>query len=420
MPNVDLAAYTGREQAYIKHCLLENYLPDWGYKIGSAWDDLVFIDGFAGPWRVADADLSDSSFSVAINALKKMQSGLEHARGRKIRVRSILVERRKSALHKLQSFAQRHTTPGFDVHAIGGCFTERLNEITHLISRSRGKTFRFVFLDPKGWKDIPMPVLARFLNARSCEVLINLMARHAVRFLEQNDRKDSYDALFGRVEAMQVLRNTAKHRKLSVMLQEYCLSLKLLCGFKYVSAAAILEPNEEAIRYFLVFGTNHPRGIEVFKKAEQVATRIQNKVRFATIFGRKCQGEFDMSAAPALKTKIVYELRNQYIAMAMERVIEDLLKGEKSLGVPYCDLFARAMELPLVSPEDLIEGIKDLPSVKMVLQGERRRSPSVENAENDRVVVIDRKALEQQLAILKSRSVANETASPGDLGLAVN
>lgn len=420
MPNVDLAAYAGREQAYIKHCLLENYLPDWGYKIGSAWDNLVFIDGFAGPWRVANADLSDSSFSVAINALKKMQSGLAEARGRKISVRSILVERRKKAFQKLQSFAESHTAPGFDVHAVGGRFADRISEITGLVSKSRGRTFRFVFLDPKGWKDIPMPILARFLNARSCEVLINLMARHAVRFLEQNDRKESYDALFGRIEAMEVLRNTPKHRKLTVMLQEYCLSLKLLCGFRYVSAAAILEPNEEAIRYFLVFGTNHPRGIEVFKKAEQAAARIQNKVRFATIFGRKSQGEFDMSGAPALKTKIVYELRNQYVTMAMEHVIEDLLKGPKDLGVPYCDLFARAMELPLVSPEDLMEGIKDLPSVKMILQGERRRSPSVEKGENDRVAVIDRKALEQQLTILKSRFVANENAAPGDLGLPVN
>ncbi len=189
-----------------------------------------------------------------------------------------------------------------------------------------------------------------------------------------------------------------------------------------VDHASSVSPNrgEEVQRNFLVFGTNHPRGIEVFKKAEQAAARIQNKVRFATIFGRKSQGEFDMSGAPALKTKIVYELRNQYVTMAMEHVIEDLLKGPKDLGVPYCDLFARAMELPLVSPEDLMEGIKDLPSVKMILQGERRRSPSVEKGENDRVAVIDRKALEQQLTILKSRFVANENAAPGDLGLPVN
>src|SRR5260221_12636273 len=110
---------------------------------------------------------------------------------------------------------------------------------------------------------------------------------------------------------------------------------------------------------------------------------MQDKVRFETIFGRKVQGEFDMSRTPALKTKIVYELRNQDVAVAMEHVIEDLLQGPKDLGVPYCDLFARAMQLPLVSPEDLMEGINDLPSVRMILEGQRRRSPIVERGEND-------------------------------------
>ncbi len=32
MPKVDLSNYEGREQAYIKHCLLETYLPEWAYK----------------------------------------------------------------------------------------------------------------------------------------------------------------------------------------------------------------------------------------------------------------------------------------------------------------------------------------------------------------------------------------------------
>src|SRR6266568_311768 len=92
MPDVDLGAYAGREQAYIKHCLLEKYLPDWGYKIGTAWDNLVYVDGFAGPWGVTDQDSADSSFGVAINVLRKMRQGLRD-RGRSINIRSVLVER---------------------------------------------------------------------------------------------------------------------------------------------------------------------------------------------------------------------------------------------------------------------------------------------------------------------------------------
>lgn len=54
MAKVDIASYTGREQAYIKHYLLEEYLSSWSYKIGSKWDSLIYIDGFAGPWGATD------------------------------------------------------------------------------------------------------------------------------------------------------------------------------------------------------------------------------------------------------------------------------------------------------------------------------------------------------------------------------
>lgn len=49
MFQLDLENYAGREQAYVKHCLLERYLLEWGFKVGAEWDALVYVDGFAGP-----------------------------------------------------------------------------------------------------------------------------------------------------------------------------------------------------------------------------------------------------------------------------------------------------------------------------------------------------------------------------------
>jgi hypothetical protein len=46
MPKVDLANYLQREQAYIKHCLLEQYLPELIYRVGKKWDSIIYIDGF--------------------------------------------------------------------------------------------------------------------------------------------------------------------------------------------------------------------------------------------------------------------------------------------------------------------------------------------------------------------------------------
>ena len=73
MPKADLSAYTGREQAYVKHYLLEKCLAPLAYKVGSAWDSFVYVDGFSGPWKTTRADYADSSFAVAIDVLREVR-----------------------------------------------------------------------------------------------------------------------------------------------------------------------------------------------------------------------------------------------------------------------------------------------------------------------------------------------------------
>ena len=50
---VDLANYAGREQAYVKHFLLDAYLEALIHKIASRYDHVVYVGGFSGPWQAA-------------------------------------------------------------------------------------------------------------------------------------------------------------------------------------------------------------------------------------------------------------------------------------------------------------------------------------------------------------------------------
>lgn len=93
MPKVDLINYPGREHAYIKHYLLAEYLSRWGYKIGSKWDPLVFIDGFAGPWGSQEAEFADTSFGIALRALNEAVNGLSKV-NRKVRGVCVFVEKK--------------------------------------------------------------------------------------------------------------------------------------------------------------------------------------------------------------------------------------------------------------------------------------------------------------------------------------
>ena len=122
MPKVELSAYEGREQAYIKHCLLEEYLPDWAYKVGSQWDSLVYVDGFAGPWETTSPNYQDSSFGVAVSALSRVAAGFRDNRGRNLKVQCVLVEQDKAAFGKLQTYAASVKRPDFGVEPLSGEF----------------------------------------------------------------------------------------------------------------------------------------------------------------------------------------------------------------------------------------------------------------------------------------------------------
>ncbi len=393
MPNLDLAAYAGKEQAYVKHFLLDKYLVPLTYKVGSAWESIVYIDGFSGPWRVNDPNFADSSFAVAIDALRRASKGL-HERGKSVRMQIILVESNKQAFQKLEVFSANKSTPGFGVKAICGEFVDQIPAINSLVKDSCRSPFRFVFLDPKGWADIPMRSLQPFLKDRSCEVLINLMTRHIIRFLDEDDRAESYQNLFGRPGVLERLRNVPKenNERADQAVREYCRSLAQLCDFKYASSAVILEPNEESIRYFLVYATNDFHGIEVFKQAETAAARTQDDVRHETRVRRTGQREMSFDEGPP-KSRLIVELRERYQQRARKKILQTLITCRDPLGSAYQSLFCEAMAFPLVTPEDLENWVCSLvPHVELCLAGSaQRRKPSP--AADDRVLVINGEAL---------------------------
>jgi three-Cys-motif partner protein len=393
MSKVDLTNYVGREQAYIKHCLLEDYLPDWAYKVGRKWDGLVYVDGFAGPWQTRQADYADSSFGIAIQTLRQCQSGLRETHGRALPMECILIEQNKKAFAQLKQYADVQSQPGFGVHALQGEFIEKIDDIQAIIKQHTQNAFRFVFLDPKGWADIPMKGLQTFLGSRSCEVVINLMTRHIIRFLDEPDREDSYKNLFGRNEVLEILRNSSSrneppHARAEEAVREYARSLRLLCGFKYVSAAVILEPDEESIRYFLVYATNDLTGIEVFKNAETKAARIQDEVRHDSRIRKTGQPSLVFDDRPP-SSKISSRLKQFYSEKSRKRVLEILSGTKPGSNIHYSKIFGEAMAFPLVTSNDLVGWLSTLePDIKLNLAGSTRRRNFLPR-EDDWILVIN-------------------------------
>jgi hypothetical protein len=292
------------------------------------------------------------------------------------------------AFVELERFAVNETSPQFGVHALHGEFVKQIPSIDKLVSGSGKNPFKFILLDPTGWAQIPMEGLKSFLHDRSSEVLVTLMTRDINRFLAQPDRAESYRKLFGRPGVLEILQKTHAEERAEQAVLEYSQSLKQLCGYKYVSAALVLEPIKESIRYFLVYATNHPRGIEVFKAAEIKAAKIQDDIRHQTHIQKTGQPALMFDTNPP-KSRKASALRFRFAERARKRIIALLADCRGPAGVEYQKLFCEAMFYPLVTPEDLVEWIRALePNIRITRGGvSSKRKPSP--AEDDRVVVLN-------------------------------
>jgi hypothetical protein len=158
----------------------------------------------------------------------------------------------------------------------------------------------------------------------------------------------------------------------------------------------ILKPNEESILYFLIYATNHPRGVEVFKAAEIKAARIQDDVRReARVQKAGGQLEFPSDDGPQ-KSRLIWELQQRYTDIARRKVINVLSTTTSAEGVPYKELFCEAMAFPLVTPDDLVGWLLALkPHVRISFElSEKRKQPKKPSPmHDDRVFVVNAQAL---------------------------
>ena len=150
---VALADYAGREQSYVKHVFLEDYLERLVRKTASTFSDIVYIDGYAGPWQSASERFEDTSFGIALTALRRAKESWKQI-GRNVRMSAHLVERDATAYAKLKEASQRFSD--VSVSTYSGDFVGLIPNIIKLIPSN---AFAFFLIDPKGWR-IPLQQLA--------------------------------------------------------------------------------------------------------------------------------------------------------------------------------------------------------------------------------------------------------------------
>jgi three-Cys-motif partner protein len=296
---LSLEDYVGREQSYVKHVFLERYLETLVHKTASAYPHIVYMDGFAGPWQSANEKFEDTSFGIALGALRRARESWKK-NGRDVRMPAFLVERDPGAYARLAGVPARY--PDIAIKTYGADFLEVLPTILRDIP---GQAFAFFLIDPEGWR-IPLRTLGPLLVRPHSEVIFNFMFDFINRAanIDEPVIVSGLDELIpsGNWRAKLDEAESAGHGPVSpderkaILVGAFTESLATLGNYAYVAETTILRPLRDRPLYCLCYATRSPRGIEVFRDCqikaleEQSKTRAATKVKHATTSSG--QGEF--------------------------------------------------------------------------------------------------------------------------------
>lgn len=353
--------YTGREQTYIKHFILRNYLERFAIIVGSKWDALTYVDCFSGPWKAKSEKLEDTSFSIALEQLRKARKVHRERTGRTLRLRCFFLEKTPSAYRKLRLFADK--IDDVDIETKNKELEEGIQDILNFVQRGGPDSFPFIFIDPTGWSGFAMETIAPLLQLNPSEVLINFMTEHIRRFVEspQKQTQASFVNLFGSSQFKDSLIGLEEKDREDALVVAYIESVKRVGSFNHTSSAIVLHPTKDRTHFHLIYATRDPKGIEVFKDAEKKAMPVMEKAREeAQKRGREArsgQTEIAFSIADAHDPSVYFRsLRDRYVARA-RAAIELLLQTEKQ--VVYDDAWSSAMTFPLIWESDLKDWIHE-------------------------------------------------------------
>ena len=310
---IDLAHYVGRgrEQAYVKHHFLAEYLERLIFKLASGYSELVYVDGFSGPWQDRGELFEDTSFGIALRALslaKRTWAEMPQPGQRRVRMTAHLVEKHPAAFERLKGLADMF--PDIEIVTHNGDFTERAPSIAKSLPPH---AFAFVLIDPKGWT-VDLEAIGPLIGRKNCEVVFNFMFDFINRFALLDDPiiAGQLDRLIPMADWRSWIRSVderggrmpdagqrAPDARKRALVRGFAEALGRVGQYRFVADVDVLRPMRDRTLYFLVYGTRRPKGIEVFRDCHIDALQRQSEMRGRMkIEGReKKSGQFELLAS---------------------------------------------------------------------------------------------------------------------------
>lgn len=346
--------YKGREQASVKHMLLRRYLVRLFMILGQRETTINYVDCFAGPWKSENSDLSDTSFGIACEEMKKCFHSLRAKFGREIKFRALFIEKDKSAYEKLEEYVKANTSSQMELYSMQGDFLKLIPEIAKWSSGN----FTFFFVDPLGWKEISAPKLKPLLAIPKSEFMINFMYDFANRGFAQPDKFERHIVeLLGYVPDLSGF--SPGERQLRIV-NLYRAKLKTVFGENaYSSFLPIERPGQYRVLYYLVYLSRHPSGIDAFKNEAERTEEFQAKMQIIAKLDKKAMSSAtgDMFGPDIIDQSSSKLSRSIEISMAKQAFLKLLEDGPVKIDMAA---WAKLLEANICLPADFQIAIREL------------------------------------------------------------
>ena len=289
-------AYIGREQALVKHKLLEAYLEKLILIIGMSAKrerivEIGYVDCFAGPWGDESESMAGTSIAISLQTMDSCRKKLLSL-GVQANIRALYIENNPAAFRRLSGYLQTSTPEGVNSKCLNGDFLSLRDDI---LTWCGAQTFMFFFIDPKGWKDVGVDQLRPLLQRPRSEFLINFIYDFINRTAAMTDWVSDIASFLGTSrETVQSLDGHSPQEREKLLLTCYRDGLKCRVPSpnkrEYrprTGYVRVMEPSKERPKYHLIYLTSHPKGLIEFMEISQNVDLIQKQIRAAKKFDKR-------------------------------------------------------------------------------------------------------------------------------------
>lgn len=264
--------WNAKPHTIAKIAILKSYLDAYFPILGqSKFDqDLVFIDGFAGPGEYNN--YPEGSPIAALNSAIKVRSSLD-SRWRAGKIHFAFIEKERPQyehlLQKTDEFKDYELIRSgkIKIHCFSKSFEDGIPEVKQQLPNAFYKWPLFAFIDPFGATGAPFSSIAEILQSPCSEVLINLDTDGIARnFWAGNE--NTLTRVFGDNSWQQHLSpDPSSHETCERILELYKKKLRALPGVRYVFSFEMRSARVGLVNYHLVFASKNPLGLDKMKEA---------------------------------------------------------------------------------------------------------------------------------------------------------